>query len=188
MDTIHLFEGNQTDRMYSANELPELGHDVAGVNSFPLFKWIDQHMKNRVEQRVHKRFLISEDAFALIRPGASDQIRVTDRSMGEIACAVYRSKPVKFGRIKNISMGGLSFRYIAGEERSSQSLVLDILLADCGFYLESLMVKTIVDFEIDPDFSDSPIQMRQHHVQFEKMTPGQIWNLKYLIQNYSRIR
>ncbi len=88
MDTIHLFEGNQTDRMYSANELPELGHDVAGVNSFPLFKWIDQHMKNRVEQRVHKRSLISEDAFALIRPGASDQIRVTDRSMGEIACVV----------------------------------------------------------------------------------------------------
>ena len=187
MDTIHLFDGNQTDRMYSANELPETGYDMASVNSLPLFKLIDQHMKERVEQRTHKRFFISEDAFALIRPAKAHQIRVTDRSMGEIACAVYRSKPVKFGRIKNISLGGLSFRYITGEERASQSLVLDILLADCGFYLESLMFKTIVDFEIDSDFSGSPIQMRQYHVQFERIAPVQIWKLKYLIQNYRRI-
>jgi hypothetical protein len=186
MDTIHIVDGHQTDRMYSENDLPETGYDVASVNSLPLFELIDQHMKERGEQRAHKRFLIGEDAFALIRPAKAHGIRVTDRSMGEIACAVYRSKSVKFGRIKNISLGGLSFCYIAGEDPPSQSLVLDILLADCGFYLESLMFKTIVDFEVDPDFSGSPIQMRQHHIEFERIMPVKILKLKYLIRNYSK--
>jgi len=188
MDTIHIVDGHQTDRMYSENDLPEKGYDVASGYRLPLFTWIDQDMEERVEQRAHQRFLVSEDAFVLIRPETADGIRITDRSMGEIACAVYRSKPVKFGRIKNIGLGGLSFRYIAGQEPSSPSLVLDILLADCGFYLESLMFKTIVDFEVDPDFSGNSIQMKQHQVQFERMTPGQNWKLKYFIQNYSRIR
>jgi hypothetical protein len=55
--------------------------------------------------------------------------------MGEIACDVFRSKPIKLGRINNISMGGLVFRYIDSLAQSEESPVLDILSADCGFYL-----------------------------------------------------
>lgn len=185
MDKIQIAENNQRDRMYYSKELSEAGHDVASLNSVPLFRLIDQHVEKKVESRKHKRFQVSEDAFAMIRPVAVKQIRVTDRSMGEIACAVYRSKPIKFGRIKNISMGGLSFRYIAGEEQSSQLLVLDILLADCGFYLENLTFKSISDVEIGADYSIDPIKMRQHHVLFEKPAPAQFTKLKHFIQNYS---
>ena len=184
MDKIHLLNDSQTDRMYYANELSEADRDVASMNSPPLFKLIDQHMEKRVERRAHKRFQVNKDTFALIRPVSVKQIRVTDRSMGEIACAIYRSKLTKFGRINNISRGGLSFRYVAGEERSNESLVLDILLTEWGFYLESLTFKDISNFEIPDDFFSGPIKMRQHHVQFERLASAQITKLKHFINNY----
>jgi hypothetical protein len=184
MDKIHLLNDSQTDRMYYANELSEAGRDVASMNSPPLFKLIDQHVKRMVERRAHKRFQVNKNTFALVRPVSVKQIRVTGRSMGEIACALYRSKLTKFGRINNISMGGLSFLYVAGEERSNESLVLDILLTECGFYLESLTFLDISDFEIPDDFSSEPIKMRQHHVQFERLASAQIAKLKHFINNY----
>jgi len=121
----------------------------------------------------------------LIRPVSAKQIRVADRSMGEIACAVYRSKPTQFGRINNINMDGLSFDYIAGREQSSQSLVLDILLADRGFYLANLTFKTICDVKVAADFSMDLIKMRRHHVRFERLAPAQIRKIQYFIQHYS---
>jgi len=181
MNKIHLLNDNQTDRMYYANESSEAGRYIASINSPPLFKLINKHVEERAERRAHKRFQVNKVAFALIRPVSVKMIRVTDRSMGEIACALYRSKLTKFGRINNISMGGLSFRYVAGEERSNESLVLDILLTECSFYLESLMFKDISDFEIPDDFSSNPIKMREHHVRFEQLTSAQITNLKHFI-------
>jgi hypothetical protein len=105
--------------------------------------------------------------------------------MGEIACAVYRSKPAKFGRINNISMDGLSFDYIPGREQSSPLLVLDILLADRGFYLANLTFKSISDVKVAADFSMDSIKMRRHHVQFKRPTPAQIRKIQYFIQHYS---
>ena len=185
MDKIQIVENNQRDRMYYSKELSEAGHDVASLNSLPLFRLIDQHMEKKVESRKHMRFQVSKDAFALIRPADAKQLRVVDRSMGEIACAVYRSKAVRFGRIDNISMGGLSFRYITGEERSNQSLVLDILVADSGFYLENLMFKNIADFEMDDGFAINSFKMRLNRVQFEKLESAAIIKLKQFVEHYS---
>ncbi len=185
MDKNHLFNDHKTGRMHYANELSEVGHNLASVNGVPLLKFIHPNAKKRVERRAHKRFQVNKDTFALIRPVSVKQIRVTDRSMGEIACAVYRSKLTKFGRINNISMGGLSFRYIAGDKRLAQSLVLDILIAEYGFYLEKLTFKNIADFEIAADFYNDSIIMRQYHIQFEGPTTDQVLKLKHLIRNYN---
>ena len=139
-----------------------------------MLKSIYSKVEKEVERRAHKRFQVNKDTFALIRPVSVKQIRVTDRTMGEIAFAVYRSKLTRFGRINNISMNGLSFRYIADDKRSTQPLVLFILMAEWGFYLESLAFKNIADFEIftPPDnFSNDPIIMKQYHMQFEGPTP-----------------
>jgi len=105
--------------------------------------------------------------------------------MAEIACSVYRSKPVRFGRIDSISMGGLSFCYITGEERSNPSLVLDILVAESGFYLENLTFKNISDFEMDDDFAINSFKMRLNRVQFEGLEPAAMMKLKHFVENYS---
>jgi len=184
MDKNYLFDDNQTDRMYSANELSKADHNVAIMNRSPLLTLIDKNTVKDKNRRAHKRPRVKKDAFALIRPVSVKQIRVVDRSMGEISCAVYRSKPVKFGRINNISMDGLSFDYIAGEQRLGQSLVLDILLADRGFYLANLTFKTICDVKVAADFSMDPIKMRRHHVRFERLAPSQIRKIQHFIQHY----
>jgi len=185
MDKNYFFDHNQTDRMYYANELSKADRGVAIVNRSPFLTLIDQNTIKRRDRRAHKRFQVKKDAVALIRPVSAKQIRVADRSMGEIACAVYRSKPTQFGRINNINMDGLSFDYIAGREQSSQSLVLDILLADRGFYLANLTFKTICDVKVAADFSMDLIKMRRHHVRFERLAPAQIRKIQYFIQHCS---
>ncbi len=184
MDKIYLYDDNQTDRMYSANELFKADYDVAITNRSPFLALIDKNTVKRGDRRAHQRFQVKKDAFALIRPVSIKQIQVADRSMAEVACAVYRSKPAKFGRINNISMDGLSFDYIAGEQRLGQSLVLDILLADRGFYLANLTFKTICDVKVAADFSMDPIKMRRHHVRFERLAPSQIRKIQHFIQHY----
>ena len=184
MDKIYLFEDNQSDRMYYANELSKADHDVAIINRSPFLTLIDKNTVKDKDRRAHKRLRVKKDAFALIKPFSVKQIRVVDRSMGQIACAIYRSKPTRFGRVNNISMDGLSFDYIVGEEESSQSLVLDILLADRGFYLTNLTFKTICDVKVAADFSMDPIKVRRHHVRFERPAPAQIRKIQYFIQHY----
>ncbi|MBW1969718.1 MAG: hypothetical protein JRG99_10315 [Deltaproteobacteria bacterium] len=185
MDKIYFVEDNPPDRMNYANELSEFDHDVTSVSRSLLLELMDKNTVKGVEKRAHKRFQVNKDAVALIRPAAAEQLRVADKSMAEIACTVYRSKPIKFGRINNISMGGLSFRYITGEERSLQSLVLDILVADSGFYLENLTFKNIADFEMDDEFAINSFKMRLNRVQFDRPLPAQITKLRDFIHSYS---
>jgi hypothetical protein len=181
MDKLYI----QPDRMNYANELSGFEHDITSANRSLFLELVDKKTVRIVEKRANERIQVNKDAFALIRPAAAKQLRVADKSMAEIACAVYRSKPVKFGRIDNISMGGLSFRYISSEERSGQSLVLDILVADSGFFLENLAFKNITDFEMDGGFEINSFEMRLNRVQFEGLKPAAIMKLEHFVKNYS---
>jgi len=185
MDKLYFLEDIQSDRMNYANEWSEFDHDVASGSRSLFLELMDRNTVKGVEKRAHKRFQVDKDAFALIRPDAAEQLCVADRSMAEIACAVYRSKPVRFGRIDNISMDGLSFRYITGEERSNPSLVLDILVAESGFYLENLSFKNIADFEMDDGHAINSFKMRSSRVQFEGLEPAAIIKLEHFLENYS---
>ena len=109
MDKLYFLDDHQPGRMTYAGELSEFDHDVASVNRSMIMELMDKNTVKGVEKRAHKRFQVNKDVFALIRPAAAEQLRVSDRSMAEIACALYRSKPVRFGRIDNISMGGFRF-------------------------------------------------------------------------------
>jgi len=185
MDKLYFLDNIHSNRMSYGNELFGFDHDVASVGQSVLLGLMDNDTVKGVEKRAHKRFQVDNDAFALIRPAAAEQIRVSNRSMAEIACSVYRSKPIRFGRIDNVSMGGLSFRYITGEERSNQSLVLDILVAESGFYLENLTFKNISDFEMGDEFEINSFKMRLNRVQFEGLEPAAMMKLKYFVGNYS---
>jgi hypothetical protein len=136
------------------------------------------------ERRTRKRFQVKVRAFALIRSASSQPICLIDKSMGEIACGVFRLKPIKLGRINNISMGGLVFRYIESQVQSNEPSVLDILFADCGFYLGNVSFKTISDIELSEDAPIDSIKMKQLRVQFKKITPNQKIQLEYFIRNH----
>ena len=178
MDDINFVDDIQPEQM-------NFDRDVARVDQSLLLELIGKKTGSSVEQRTHERFQVHRDAFALIRPVADEQLQIEDKSMAQIACAVYRSKPVRFGRIDNISMGGLLFRYIGGGEGSGQPLVLDILVAESGFYLENLTFKNISDFEIDDDFATNSFKMRLNRVQFEGLEPAAMRKLRHFIKNIS---
>ncbi len=153
---------------------------------FSLLSDLDYQKIGKVyDQRTCKRFQVMVHAFALIRSALSQPICLIDRSMGEIACDVFRSKPIKLGRINNISMGGLVFRYIESQAQSNESSELDILLADYGFYWGNVSFKTISDIELSEDAPIDSIKMKQLRVQFKKITLNQKIQLDYFIRNHS---
>ncbi len=186
MDKLYFLEDIfQPDRTEFPDGFSEFDNDADGSNRSLLMQMMDTNPVKSPEKRAHERFQVKKDAFALIRPADTGHLCIADQSMAQIACAVYRSKPVRFGRIIDISMGGLLFRYVNGEKRSVRSLVLDILVADSGFYLENLMFKDIADMEISDDFTINSIKMRQNRVQFEGLESAAMMKLKYFVKNYT---
>jgi len=72
---------------------------------------ISEKTKLSEDRRKHKRFMAVEGAFALIRAASSELGPIETMSRGEIAIAIFKSKPIRMGQIINISRSGLSFRY-----------------------------------------------------------------------------
>ncbi|MGD8521041.1 MAG: hypothetical protein PVF56_07850 [Desulfobacterales bacterium] len=181
MDTIFFRDDGEPSLKIYENEPTEDNEGEMRFDSLPLLDLRDQNIESRIERRRHKRFGVDIYAFALIRSVTTKPIEIHDRGMGEIACSIFRSKPAKLGRIHNISMGGLMFRYVDSKVQSRESPVIDILLADCGYYLEGLRFRSISDLLLPNDFLGDFIQMGQLHVEFERLTPYQIAKLEYLI-------
>ena len=173
MDTIYLRDADGPSQMLYENGPAKSIYDERSNAGLSLLDLVHPKIQARAEQRNHSRFQIQTVAFAIVRSAFSKPICLIDRSMGEIACDVFRSKPIKFGRIDDISMGGLLFRYVDSKLQSNESPVLDILLADCGFYLEGVFFKNISDTEIAEDSPIDTIKMKQLRMQFRKLTANQ---------------
>jgi hypothetical protein len=117
--------------------------------------------KKLVERRKHKRFQAPIGVFAGIGPGFT-----------------------KVGRITDMSLDGLAFRYLGKEEPSNGSY-LDIFCTDYNFYLAKIPFKTISDFEKVKHGPSSAITMRQSGLQFRELTHYQKCLLAHFIQNHS---
>jgi len=113
------------------------------------------------ERRKHKRFKVSKDAFVAHRPDY-----------------------LKIGQVKDISMGGLAFTYMADEKPPDQSFELDMFLASQDFYMQKVPFRTISDFE-GQGITFSSIKIRRSGVQFGDLTPNQIFDLEYFIENHT---
>jgi c-di-GMP-binding flagellar brake protein YcgR len=103
------------------------------------------------------------------------------------AYAAFRShRPGSFimGKIVDISLGGLAFRYFPRPKASNRSFHIDIFLMDGSFSLNKVPVQTISDFEIDSETSFG-LETRRCSVQFGDLTDNQKFNLRYFIQTYS---
>ena len=140
--------------------------------------------RKRIENRCHRRFQLKGIAFAMIRSIAAEPLQIDGMSMGGIGCAVYNSKPVRLGKIDNISMGGLMFLHVGHKPRSSMMPVVDILLAECGVCLADLPYKTITDVAIPGDDPGDPVEMWQVRLQFQKLNPQQSFSLKAFILSH----
>ena len=184
MDNINYI--SESDPNLSGNEIGmiEDGYNQIGMDTSLLLDLDNLDGKKRIEYRYHNRFQLPEDTFALIRPISTGPLKIRGKSMGCIACAVFNAKPIILGKIDNISMGGIMFHHADSREQSTQALVLDILLADCGFYLSDMPFKTITDVVIPEEVSSDAMEIRQVRLQFQQLTTIQQAKLKDFILNH----
>jgi len=184
MDNMYYISQDDPNLLDDKIGIIENGYHPGEMDYSLLLDLDDSDRKKRIEYRYHKRFQLNEDAFALIRSIPAGSLKIKGKSMGCIACAVFNAKPAKLGKIDNISMGGLMFHHADNKEQLSQSLILDILLADCGFYLANIPFNTITDVVIPDEVFSDAIEIRQVRLQFKKLNTIQQARLKDFIVNH----
>jgi hypothetical protein len=118
--------------------------------------------KHVADPEKHKRFLAPRGSFVAIGPHFN-----------------------KVGQIIDIGMDGLSFDYVASEELPDKSFEADILLSDTDFYLERVPCEMISEVKISRKSSFGSLFIRKCSVQFGELTPKQMSQLEYFIQNYA---
>lgn len=96
--------------------------------------------------------------------------------------AVLVAQKDKLGQIKDISMRGLSFRYVNDDYCSGDAGELKIFIAGGGLYIDKVATEVISDFEIKGGFVVSPLKLRQTGIKFIKLT----WEQKYQIGRFIR--
>ena len=119
--------------------------------------------KRTVERRKNKRYKAIEGAYAAISPNSH-----------------------KLGQIIDISMGGLSFKYIDtqnGNSDTSRPPEETIFLSSMGYYVGDLPFKTVSDYEITNAPSFSSMKVRKRHVQFTDLSFKQLFDLDYYLRN-----
>ena len=114
------------------------------------------------ERRQQKRFKAQEGAFAAL---------VAQES--------------RLGQIKDISIRGLSFRYIDSNEKLENADELKIILGNQGLYLDNVPFKKISDFEIENEYNFSTVRMRQIGLEFGELTAEQKMRLDRFIQYHT---
>ncbi len=183
MENIHHISEAHPNLLVGEIGMIEHGYHPSGMDNSLLRDLDDLDEKKRIEYRHYERFQLGKDAFALIRSISTAPLKINGKSMGCIACAVFNAKPVKLGKIDNISMGGLMFHHADSKAKLSQTPVLDILLVDCGFYLANIPFKTITDVVIPDEVFSDAIEIRQVRLQFQKLNTIQQARLKKFIAN-----
>ncbi len=119
-------------------------------------------MQVQEERRQQKRFKAEEGAFAALVDQES-----------------------RLGQIKDISLHGLSFRYIDSHEKLESASELKIILGNRGLYLDKVPFKIIFDFQIASEFSFSTVNMRQIGLAFGELSTGQRLQLDRFIKHHT---
>jgi len=88
------------------------------------------------------------------------------------------------GDIVDISLGGLSFRYIGSKKSPYRSSNMDILLTDGSFSLNKIRVNTVSDLEVESQTS-AGLEIRRCGVRFGDLRDSQKADLRYFIQTYA---
>ena len=142
--------------------------------------------KKRAHRRICRRYPAAQGAFALIRSASAIITDIHKMTMGDIAFAVMRSKPAKIGQIVNISMGGLVFQYAQEAQGSAKPSCLDILLADCRYYLDNLNFEMVADVPSPGEFEFDSVKTGLISVKFKNLTAVQKKQLTHFIKNHTQ--
>ncbi len=119
--------------------------------------------KRTIERRRSKRYKAIEGAYAAISPKSS-----------------------RLGQIIDISMGGLSFKYIDTghlDEPEDTEQEQTVFLSSMGYYVGDLSFKTVADYEVTNAPSFSSMKVRKRHVQFTDLSFKQLFDLDYYLRN-----
>ena len=100
--------------------------------------------------------------------------------------AIIKYKPTIFGQIINISKDGMAVRYSNNGQQSRMPSELDVFIIDSNFYIEKIQIKIVSDFEIGDKSPFSSQKNRQRCFQFGEMKSSQLFQLDYLLQNYTK--
>jgi len=117
--------------------------------------------KQSVERRKYGRSQVPEGVFVSFIPGDS-----------------------RLGEVLDISMSGLSFRYLATEESPVGSGRLNLFLSEYDFSLKAVPFETIWDLS-SHNIPFIPITMRRSGVEFRNLTQDQISRIEYFIHNHT---
>ncbi len=121
----------------------------------------------RPEQRKNSRFLVQDDVIAALQNGST-----------------------KIGKVKDISLGGLSFEHIQDEISSRESFERNLILLVNGFYLPKVPCRVIYDIPVPTpyEYQAFPIQFitRRCGVKFEKLSENQKTQLDVFLKTYSK--
>ena len=128
-------------------------------DSFNKLREVISMQNNR---RKYSRYRVKDNAFTVINP-----------------------EPVKVVPIIDIGMGGLSIYLDNGARRPDPESKLEIMMADCSFYLEKLPFQIVADVRAFPNKSSSLMDGRRYGIKFGNLRPSQKSHLKYFIRNYT---
>ena len=101
------------------------------------------------------------------------------------AYAVVGPETSKLGQIKDISMNGLAFKYLADEARSNGAGELDIIVRQDCLCVKSIPIQTVSDFELAKESAFSTVRLRQQGVQFGELTSEQSAQLEFILKNHT---
>jgi hypothetical protein len=99
--------------------------------------------------------------------------------------AVLVAKQDKLGQIRDISMKGLSFRYVNDGNGLNDPEELKIIIAGCGLYIDKVATEIISDFEIEGGFIVSSLKLRQTGIKFVNLTSEQRYQIGRFIRKHT---
>jgi hypothetical protein len=118
--------------------------------------------EERIERREHERFQAPRDAFV----------------------AFFGPRHNEVGRIIDISVRGLAFRYISNQGSAGGLHGLNIFSPVHNFYLDNVQFKTISDVQIAKKAPSGPVRIRRGSVEFGELEEQQVFQLEYFIHKY----
>ena len=117
----------------------------------------------QAERRKHRRYKVLDNAFAVINPD-----------------------PIKMVPIVDIAVGGLGIYVDNGAKWMNEPPKLEIMVADCSFYLDNLPFEIIANFKAFPWDASNILDGRRYSLKFGNLRPVQKSRLKYFMRNYTR--
>ena len=92
--------------------------------------------------------------------------------------------PDIIGQVKNISEGGLAFRYIERDTPTRNCTEVDLFISSDEIYIEKLPFKTVNDSVRENESPFSVITIRQRGIAFGELSSVQKDLVQYIIENH----